>query len=113
MRVKSKKHLDFIRQLPCCICGDNVTVEAAHIRMADARINKPITGNSIKPDDKYTVPLCGKHHREQHEGSEREFWEHHQKDPILLALYLYSCESHEEAEEIISWASLRPIPIPS
>ena len=113
MRIKSKKHLNFIRQLPCCICQDNTSTEAAHVRMSDGRINKPITGNSIKPDDKYTVPLCSKHHREQHDMNEREFWDLHQKDPILIALYLYSCEDNEEAEEIISWTSLRPIPIPS
>lgn len=111
MRLHNKKHLDMIRQLPCCICQDNTSTEAAHIRMADGRIGKPYTGVGIKPDDKYVVPLCGKHHREQHSMSERAFWERLAMDPILIALYLYSCKSVEEMEEIITWQSMKFIPI--
>lgn len=100
-RQFSEKHLDRIRQLPCLICLNNIMTEAAHIRMADPRIAKPLTGGGTKPDDKYTVPLCGDHHREQHKTSERAFWDKYKLDPILISLALYSCKDHGEAEDLI------------
>lgn len=103
MRRRDESHLRFIRQLPCLLCLDDTGTEAAHIRMADARIAKPITGISIKPDDRFTIPLCSRHHREQHGGGEREFWEGLGTDPILLALALYSISGDtQEATRIIT-----------
>ena len=102
MRAKSPKHLNFIRSLPCVICQDNTAIEAAHIRYADRRAAKPITGFGIKPDDCWTLPLCGKHHRAQHAGSERIFWTQSLVDPIFLALALYRVSGdHETGEQII------------
>ena len=89
-RQHDEKHLAFIRTLPCLICRNTISTEAAHVRMSDGRIAKPVTGIGIKPDDRFTVPLCGLHHREQHSMSERRFWERHDRDPILVALALYS-----------------------
>ena len=83
------KHLDFIRGLPCAVCGDNTTTEAAHIRMLDRRVAKPITGMGTKPPDWWTVPLCGDCHRLQHSGSEKAFWEGTGIDPIFIAMALY------------------------
>ncbi len=95
------KHLAFIRTLPCVICGDDTTVEAAHIRMADLSVAKPMTGIAIKPDDKFTLPLCGLHHRDQHLNNEREWWETHGIDPVKTALALYSVSGdHERGAEI-------------
>lgn len=99
MRLLDKEHLAFLRTLPCCLCGDNTATEAAHVRMADARISKPLTGNSIKPDDVFTVPLCSKHHRLQHSMSERAFWAAEDKDPVLLALALYAYTGDAERAE--------------
>lgn len=118
MRVKNPEHLAFIRQLPCCICLDNVTVEAAHIRMSDATISKPITGIGIKCDDLWTLPLCGKHHRQSHQMSEREFWESFGIDPVKLALRIYSLSienDFEEADRVIRthWHLLETIPMKS
>ncbi len=101
MRRRNEKHLVFIRTLPCVLCGDNTSVEAAHIRRADARIAKPITGNSIKPDDRFTLPLCGRHHRDEQQLGEGGFWQDDQ-DPVLWALAIYSVSGDAEAaEEII------------
>src|SRR6476646_3259983 len=105
MRRRDEKHLAWLRTLPCCICGDPTSTEAAHIRMADARIGKPITGNSIKPDDRYVLPLCGLHHRMQHAVGERKFWQasHEIPDPILTALALYSISGDvNEAMKVIN-----------
>ena len=88
-RVRDEKHLDFIRSLPCCICGDDTATEAAHIRTASLENGKPHTGMAEKPSDKWALPLCGKHHREQHAfGNELEWWKCHGKDPFLLAMTL-------------------------
>jgi HNH endonuclease len=89
-------HLAWIRTLPCVVCGDDTSTEAAHIRYSDARAAKRNVGKSEKPDDRWTLPLCGQHHRAQHETSEREFWKHLGVDPIFLALAL-SCVSGDHA----------------
>lgn len=86
-RVRDEKHLNYIRSLPCCICG-NINTEAAHIRTSNLNLGKRYTGKSEKPSDKWTVPLCNKHHREQHEGQELAFWKKYGIDPFMLALTL-------------------------
>ena len=65
-RIRDEGYLDWIRQQPCCICGDDVFVEAAHLRVSSINIGKNGTGMGEKPSDKWALPLCGKHHREQH-----------------------------------------------
>ena len=88
-RVKDAKHLDFIRSLRCCICGEDTTVEAAHIRTSSLQHGKRSTGMQEKPSDKWTVPLCGKHHREQHAaGNEIAWWTSYGKDPFMIAITL-------------------------
>ena len=71
--------------------------------MTDGRIAKFNSGISQKPDDRFCLPLCGKHHREQHQiGDEKKFWKSYRTDPILLALAIYSISGDaEEAERII------------
>ena len=90
-------HLKFIRQFPCLVCGDNTSTEAAHIRYADPKYLKPITGIGTKPPDCFTVPLCGKCHREQHRGSEKKYWEVVGIDPIYVALRLHAVSGDYDA----------------
>lgn len=85
-REKDAKHLDRIRMLPCCICGDNTSTEAAHIRTGSPEHGKPPTGMSEKSSDKWALPLCNRHHREQHAMNEMDFWKRHGIDPFMLAL---------------------------
>lgn len=85
-RERDERHLDFIRSQPCCVCGENTTVEAAHIRTGSIIHGKPITGMAEKPSDKWTLPLCGLHHREQHATNEMLFWALHGIDPFVLAI---------------------------
>lgn len=102
MRQRSPAHLAWIRRLPCAVCGNDIETEAAHVRFGCLEIGKPITGIGIKPDDKYTVPLCGQHHRAQHAfGDERGWWEKLGRDPIKLSLALYSVSGDAEAGERI------------
>lgn len=106
-RQKNNGHLDFIRGLPCCVCGDNTSTEAAHVRMPDPTIAKPLTGIAIKPDDKFTVPLCGRHHRAQHQTKERMFWDWWGTDPVKLALALYAVSGDHELGERIALRMFR------
>jgi hypothetical protein len=39
-----------------------------------------------KPSDKWALPLCNRHHREQHSMNELEFWKSHGIDPFMLAI---------------------------
>lgn len=84
-------HLARVRMLPCLVpcCGDDTSTEAAHIRMGDARLGKRKVGMGEKPDDIYCVPLCGKHHREQHMCGEHAWWLSKGIDPIPIAQALW------------------------
>jgi hypothetical protein len=105
-RVKSPRHLDFIRGLPCLVCHDNTSTEAAHVRFSCE--GKRQTGKAEKPDDKWTVPLCGRHHRDQHEmrgtdelTGEKVYWLTVGIDPIAISKDLYAVSGdHAEGERI-------------
>ena len=105
-RQHDEKHLTFIRSLCCIVCMDDVTVEAAHVRFSDARAAKKNSGVGAKPDDRWTVPLCGQHHRMQHSQGERGFWKAAGIDPIFVALALYSVSGDQErGNQIVSSAT--------
>ena len=89
-KQKDDAHRKFLAALPCIVCGDNISSECCHVRYTDLRAAKMITGLGRKPEDCWTVPLCGKHHREQHDyGDERMWWIGKGIDPIFVALALY------------------------
>lgn len=107
-RKHDETHLKFIRSLPCLICGNNIETEAAHIRMIDRSVAKPMTGIATKSDDRFTVPLCGREHRSQHDtGNEHEWWTARGIDPIKIALALYSVSGEYELGTQIVQANCR------
>lgn len=109
-RIKNDKHLDFIRQLPCACCGNPIQTEAAHIRAASPLVGKRYTGGQEKPDDKWALPLCNRHHAEQHKGNELDFWNRYEIDPFVLALSLYACSGEiMVAEDVIAQQRRGPI----
>lgn len=90
-REKNEAHMAFIRTLPCLLCAEDTTVECCHVRMADRSVAKPMTGIATKCDDRFTLPLCGAHHRDQHTiGNEQIFWGVKGIDPVKTALALWS-----------------------
>jgi len=102
-RVKDSAHLEFIRQLPCACCGNPIETEAAHLREGALTYGKHYTGKAEKPSDRWVLPLCGFHHREQHQGSEEGFWINYRINPFVLALSLYGCSGdYATAEQVIS-----------
>ena len=91
-REKKPGHLDFIRSLPCLICGQG-DVHAAHIRAGNLALGKRPTGAGEKPSDGWAVPLCGDHHvwgpDAQHGRGEMAWWDEHRIDPFVTALALW------------------------
>ena len=78
-RIRSKKHLRFVAQQPCLICGRSPS-QAHHIRFAQPR------GLALKVSDEFTVPLCAIHHTENHgTGDERLWWQERKLDPLKVA----------------------------
>lgn len=102
-RAKNDAHLDFIRSLECVSCGDDTSTEAAHLRSDSLEFGKRHTGMGEKPADAWTLPLCGRCHREQHKGNELNFWTNLGVNPFVLALSLFAASGdHELAQEVIS-----------
>jgi len=55
-----------------------------------------------KPSDRWTLPLCGRDHRRQHQGNELEFWMNEGINPFVLAMSLHGVSGdHEMAMRII------------
>lgn len=90
---RNRGHLDFIRSLPCCVCGKGPRSEAAHIRAGTDG------GMGVKPSDRWTVPLCPRHHREQHNVGEVTFWADRGVDPYGLAGELWTHSGDRERGE--------------
>lgn len=70
--IRSAGHLAFVRGFVCAAsvkdpegCGGKI--EAAHTRTGTDG------GTSLKPSDCWALPLCSKHHAEQHRIGERSF----------------------------------------
>lgn len=95
-RQHDERHLDFLRGLPCCICGDNTSTEAAHIRTGNLMYGKEQTGGQQKPDDKWCLPVCSAHHREQHKVNEYQFWRKLGMNPFTLAMTLHDISGDHE-----------------
>ena len=109
-RIEDRKHLYFIRRLPCVVCGTRRNVEAAHVRMGSAFYGKRAAGMAEKADDKWATSLCPRHHDEQHSMNEAAFWSALGIDPLQLALLLFDSSGDEDrAEQIIaSYREIRP-----
>ena len=84
--IRDKKHLEFIRQLPCAVCGTNYLIDAAHVRFIAP------CGVGLKPGDNNTAPLCRPHHTEQHQWptGEEAWWEIRNKDPEAITETLWA-----------------------
>lgn len=105
-RVLNVQHEKFIRRLPCCVCGDNTTTEAAHISYADMRYGKFGRGKGQKEESIWVVPLCGEHHRLQHYMGEKPFWRYHDiGDPCRVAAALFiRTQDYQTALQILEHA---------
>src|SRR5215467_12440946 len=89
------QHLAFVRQLPCVACGKAAPSHAAHVRTGTDG------GVSMKPGDRYAVPLCTTCHAKQHRVGELTFWSALRFDPLNVALRLWTISADLAAGERI------------
>ena len=102
-RRHDEAHLSFLRTLHCVVCGDNTSVEAAHLRAGNLQYGKRPAGMQEKPDDAWCIPLCSRCHRRQHQGNEVRFWTNEGINPWVVALSLYAASGDAQmADEIIN-----------
>lgn len=85
-----REHREFIASLRCVACGDNTSVEPAHLRTANLFWGKCESGLGRKPTN-WLLPLCSECHREQHDVGEMPFWDALGIDPFILSMALKNC----------------------
>lgn len=101
--VKKRSHLDFVKRLPCVCCvadrGDaSITgCDPMHLRAGSQLHGKEPTGAQQKPDDRWSLPGCRRHHEQQHGMNEMAFWGMYRVDPHLLALVLWGLSGDDHA----------------
>lgn len=95
-QIRCRPHLEWIRTQPC-LCrssGDgwhcHGPVQAAHVR------TNTDGGMGMKPSDFWSVPLCAKHHREQHQIGETAFQLRHRIFMRTKAMELAQRSPHRE-----------------
>ena len=82
--IRSRKHLDFIKTLPCVMCM-STPCDPEHLRKRIPHEKKGGTG--LKPCDSCVVPLCRTHHQQQHSKGFDTFWG--KAEPYDLANLLF------------------------
>jgi Putative HNHc nuclease len=66
--IRSPEYLAWLREQPCAVgLGCEGRTEACHVRKGTDG------GMGMKPSDNFALPLCQKHHREQHRIGEPSF----------------------------------------
>ena len=86
-RLREPKYLAWLRNKPCVICRCPPPNDPAHVSFADMTIGKEHRGKGMKAHDKWALPLCRYHHREQSTWlcGEMAWWYGYQgKDPLAL-----------------------------
>jgi hypothetical protein len=89
-RLRSPRHLSWIRSQPCSVPGcRGDTIEAHHVRKG--------AGVALKPSDRYATPICAEHHAEGHTGGWRSFEVKHGLDLAAIAARLWA-ESNRKVQ---------------
>lgn len=82
-RLHDDGYLRYLSTLPCCICSKEGETQACHVKIGHFGMQK-------KPDDRFCVPMCFRHHAEQHSQNEAKFWAARGLDPFEIAARLYA-----------------------
>ena len=85
MKIRSKKHLAFIRSHQCLVhdgrgqrCNGTI-IQAHHLTFCGGH------GMGLKECDSLTVPLCHSHHINLHHIGEKKWWQHWDIDAEQVA----------------------------
>lgn len=62
VRIRSEKHREFVRRLPCSVPTCRTTPCSPHHFRSAAT-----SGTGVKPGDEWCTPLCHEHHSEFHQ----------------------------------------------
>ena len=89
-RIRDRKHLDWIRTLPCCRTGTPPPSDPAHISKFNGK------GMGCKVSDSNAVPLAHEQHRRQHSIGEISFWQDDLERARHLAWDLYAISGDTE-----------------
>jgi len=87
--MKNKKHLDYIRQLPCACC---LRDKSDQHRAPHHLLRGVVRGLSMKAGDQFVIPLCHDiHHPGLHQAGDEETYlaQFDIKDPVSLAKELW------------------------
>jgi len=76
--IRSVKHLNFIRSLPCYI-SEQEPSQACHIRILSDG------GTGLKPSDYYTLPFIHQYHKMQTDIGEQSFYALFNINPFTYA----------------------------
>jgi hypothetical protein len=76
------------------LCGV-IPAEAAHLRTGSINHDKRDTGGGERPSDVWALPLCRRHHLEQHGMNEMVFWRSYGIDPFALAMQYHTPHGDE------------------
>jgi hypothetical protein len=82
-RIRNKKHILWLREMPCAFCKAPPPSEASHIRLLSQ------SGTGLKPSDNRALPSCHTCHMEAHRIGERSFYGDNLDAAIKLAERLY------------------------
>jgi hypothetical protein len=77
-------HLALVRRCACLACDNDSGCEAAHLRLNHRG------ATSLKPGDRWALPLCRACHERQHAEGELTFWRGLDLDPVGVAVALFA-----------------------
>src|SRR5207302_10418369 len=100
---KRTRHLAFVRQFACVVCGKAAPSEAAHVRSGSDG------GAGMKPSDRHCVSLCTSCHELQHRFGELTFWSVLRIDPLNVALRLWTVSGDLEAGDRVIFRARQQI----
>ena len=98
--IRDRKHLAWIRALPCLVCG-RTPCDPHHIRYGSN------SGVGTKPGDDFTIPLCHTHHRELHDKGELrylyDYGGYEKARTLAKKLYEVTGDTERALELICKW----------
>jgi hypothetical protein len=97
-RQHDKAYLAHVRRQPCIVGpilgGCEGRIDPAHLRFGEPKVGRLNPGMGKKPDDRWVLPLCRKHHEAQHAaGNERRWWAQVGIDPNAACIERYAAFS--------------------
>lgn len=89
-RIRCERHLQWIRTLPCCVCGRVGWTISHHLTIAEPK------ARGLRAGDDKAVPVCVPQHDAQYRdsihnmGDERAWWLVRGLDPLEIAAALWA-----------------------